>query len=243
VADAATARGNLGVVIPQGYIDGLQMVWNSATSISVTSGTAYIPSLANVLTSNSTLTLSGLSLTASTWYHVYLYSNAGTPAIECVTTAPVLYNGTAYQKTGDASRRYVGSVRSDPSSSVLAFRHSLSNQIDYLNNASTNTVLTGGNATSPTNVSCSDYVAVTSFYARLHSDNNSQQQIGFANADCNFTLSASASLHITSALPPSFTERLMFFLPLASDQSFQYMYLSAPGSTCSVRVQGYLFQR
>ena len=121
VANAATARGNLGVVIPQGYIDGLQMVWNSATSISVTSGTAYIPSLGNVLASNSTLTLSGLSLAASTWYHVYLYSNGGTPAIECVTTAPVLYNGTAYQKTGDSSRRYVGSVLTDSSANIFQF--------------------------------------------------------------------------------------------------------------------------
>lgn len=112
-----------GLIIPQGYIDGLQMVWNSATSISVTSGTAYIPSLGNVLASTSTLTLSGLSLTASTWYHVYLYSNAGTPAIECVTTAPVLYNGTAYQKTGDASRRYVGSVLGT-GSGITAFYNS-----------------------------------------------------------------------------------------------------------------------
>src|SRR6185437_13128559 len=131
VASASTSRTNLGIVIPQGYIDGLQMQWVSGTSITVTSGNAYIPSLANVLAAPNAMTLSGLSLTASTWYHVYLYSNSGTPAIECVTTVPVLYNGTAYQKTGDNSRRYVGSVRTNASASIQPFQMDSGGNIFY----------------------------------------------------------------------------------------------------------------
>ena len=159
-----------GLVIPQGYIDGLQMVWNSATSISVTSGTAYIPSLGNVLVSNATLTLSGLSLTASTWYHVYLYSNAGTPAIECVTTAPVLYYGTSYQKTGDNTRRYVGSVLTDSSSNIWNFKHNGS-RYSWITNVANGTppfrILSNGQALSATIINASGVMPVTAFTALL----------------------------------------------------------------------------
>lgn len=120
VYDAANARfAEQAVVIPPGYIDGLNLVWNSGTSISVTSGSAYIEGAAAVVNVPAALTLSGLSLTASTWYHVYLYLNAGVPAIECVTTAPATaYSGTARSKTGDTSRRYLGSVVTDASSAI-----------------------------------------------------------------------------------------------------------------------------
>lgn len=149
-----------GLIIPQGYIDGLQMVWNSATSISVTSGTAYIPSLGNVLQSNATLTLSGLVLTTSTWYHIYLYSNAGVPAIECVTAAPVLYNGTAYQKTGDNTRRYIGSVLTDVSGNIYQFISSISgNEISIIWKVSGTSppfrVLANGTSSTPASFSIS----------------------------------------------------------------------------------------
>ena len=102
-----------------GYIDGLQMQWVSATAVTVSSGRAYIPSLGYYLDAPNAIALTGLVLTASTWHHLYLYDNAGTPAVECVTTAPAApYSGTARAKTGDTSRRYIGSVLTDASAAI-----------------------------------------------------------------------------------------------------------------------------
>src|SRR5574337_1456859 len=118
VANAATALANLGALaLPDpGYINGLQMAWVSATQVTVSSGAAYIQSAGSILQVPATITVTFSGLAASTWYHLYLYNNAGAAAIEYSTTAPASpYNGTARSKTGDASRRYVGSVRTNAS--------------------------------------------------------------------------------------------------------------------------------
>lgn len=164
IYDAANARlAEQAVVIPPGYIDGLNLVWNSGTSISVTSGSAYIEGAGAVVNVPAVLTLSGLSLTASTWYHVYLYLNAGVPAIECVTTDPSsAYSGTARSKTGDSSRRYVGSFLTDSSSSICNF---ISDGYKYVYLVSISTppfrVLNNGTNTSWTGFSFSSVAPIT----------------------------------------------------------------------------------
>ncbi|WP_414609303.1 hypothetical protein, partial [Stenotrophomonas pavanii] len=96
-----------GQPIPAGYIDGLKMEWVSGTQIRFTSGSAYIPSLGRALALAAAVTKTP-TLAASTWYHAYLYSNAGTPDVEVTTTAPdTPYSGTARTKAGDTSRRYI----------------------------------------------------------------------------------------------------------------------------------------
>lgn len=103
-----------------GYIEGLIPQWNSATSISVSPGSAALPSPAAALLSTSTLTLSGLTLSAATWYYLYIYDNAGTPALELVTTAPSApYTGTARTKTGDIGRRFIGALRTGTAANSL----------------------------------------------------------------------------------------------------------------------------
>lgn len=222
VADLKSA----GLVVPQGYIDGLQMVWDSATSISVTSGTAYIPSLGNVLSSNATLTLSGLSLAASTWYHVYLYSNAGTPAIECVTTAPANYYGTAYQKTGDASRRYVGSVLTDASSNIRNFKHSGS-RYSWMQNVANGLdvfrILSNGKAITATAIDASGAMSETAFSALLRG----------SNLDTSIPAYIMAGDYIPSSTTDgqiSLKQNLVGFFEIASDisQRFKYQWTSAP---------------
>ena len=106
------------------HIDGLYMKYNSANSLTVTEGSAYIPGTGSILELTAPVILSGLTLTANTWYHLYLYSNAGTPTLELVTTAPdTPYFSTARGKTGDASRRYVGSVLSAAANTLHKFSH------------------------------------------------------------------------------------------------------------------------
>ena len=240
VANAVTARGNLGIVIPQGYIDGLQMVWNSATSISVTSGTAYIPALGNVLVSNATLTLSGLSLTASTWYHVYLYSNAGTPAIECVTTAPVLYYGTAYQKAGDSSRRYVGSVLTDASTNIRNFKHyesryfwmqNIANGLDIFR------ILNGGNATAPTVFSGSLCMPITAYSALLRGSNLDPTYPALLSAGDYVTVGNDGQISLKQNLVG------FFEMSSSSTQSFKYFFINVPTGTLVVDLIAFNFLR
>jgi len=146
-----------------GYIDGLQMQWVSATAVTVSSGRAYIPSLGYYLDAPNAIALTGLALTASTFYHLYLYDNAGTPAIECVTTAPAApYNGTARAKTGDTSRRYVGSVLTDASGNVIRFQHlAAASTMLYPLVAQSLRVLSNGGALASTQVDCSAVIPVT----------------------------------------------------------------------------------
>lgn len=102
------------------HIEGLTPTWVSGTAISVSPGSAYIESLGIVLQVPNTLSLAGLSLSANAWFHIYLYSNAGTPALEMSATSPAApFSSKARSKTGDTSRRYLGSMRTSNSSANL----------------------------------------------------------------------------------------------------------------------------
>lgn len=121
-ASPATAAEGARLWTGKGHIDGLRLEWVSGTSLRVTSGMAYIESLGYAIDVPAAITKSSLSLTVSTWYHVYLFDNAGTPDIEIVTTAPAAaYSGTARSKAGDSSRRWLGRLRTDSAGSIRPF--------------------------------------------------------------------------------------------------------------------------
>lgn len=144
-------------------IDGLRLVWNSATSISIREG-GCVAENGDILNVSSAITLSSLSLSASTWYHVYLYLSGGSAAAEVVTTAPAAWKGTAYRKTGDTSRRYVGSILTDGSGNVYPFLHVVAAGRMMWNTAlfsSPFRILSGGTAASATAVSVSGAIPVT----------------------------------------------------------------------------------
>jgi hypothetical protein len=124
IGDGTTAGGIPVNAVSQGYIDGLKMIWVSTTAVSFSSGAAYVQGVGGVVNLASQFNLTGLSLTASTFYNAYLFLSAGVPTIELVTTAPATaFYGTARSKTGDTSRRYIGSILTDGSGLVLQFAH------------------------------------------------------------------------------------------------------------------------
>lgn len=225
-------------VIPQGYIDGLVMLWNSSTSISVTSGSAYILSGSSVLAFPSTLTLSGLSLSASTFYHLYGFNNSGTAAIELVTTAPATaYNGTARAKTSDTSRRYIGSVLTDASGNVQAFTHTVGH-IYYvaLSGAGPASVLASGAATVSTAISLTGIVPVTARAAILRCANNAvsvnqqmQQAVGVGTFVAIPGIASGIGSPITVECP-------------IANQAMAYMTGGAGGSA-NISVLGYSYER
>jgi hypothetical protein len=166
--------------VEPGYIDGMRMQWVSGTSITVTSGTCYIPSVGANVNFLTSITKAGLVLTPSVFYHLYGYLNSGVPDIEIVTTAPSSpYNGTARTKTGDTTRRYLGSILTDAAGNINSFLHS-NNTITYDVNAAGTAqfrVLSNGAATVTTAVSVASCLPVTGTVAVCKVDNTSTNAV------------------------------------------------------------------
>lgn len=230
----------LGAVTPPGYIDGLKMQWVSATALTVTSGAAYIPSLGRVLRVSASIAKSGLALTASTWYHVYLWLNGTNADVKIVTTAPsAIYVGTARTMSGDPSCRYVGTILTDSGGNIYPFV--MSDRDIYYNTSIGNApfpVVSNGRAVAYTVVSCAGVAPVTAEIAHsfLYNDLATTQTALISNSagPSNGYLAFVASGQGYSA-----------DLALDANQAFSYMYQAAPsGSTgFTARITGYRFAR
>lgn len=242
-ASAASVAAGAGLWTMAGHILGLHMEYVGPASIRVSSGSAWIPSLQRAIEVPSALTLSGLTLAANTWYHLYLYLNGTTPTIEAVTIAPAApYSGTARAKTGDPSRRYIGSFRSSPSAQVVAFRQAgslVKYQDTFANSAGI--VLNGGASKVPEDVSTSACVPLTSTTALMNFSSSANQNSVIGNKDCNFTLAPSGGGWLFALNPSS---RLSGLIPLASDQTFNYRLADevTSGSLLGI-VIGYQYER
>jgi hypothetical protein len=211
---------------------GLQLIWNSATSISVDVGSCHAENGDSIVVT-STLVKSSLSLSASTWYHVYVYLSGGSPAAEVVTTAPAVWKGTAYRKTGDTSRRYVGSVKSDGGGNVLEFRHhNLSNTIYY---AQGNSVLTLGTATTLTSIDCSGFVPVTSIFSLFY-------VVTTATTTCDLLYTTSV-VYAQLGAGNTQVSKMMLEMPMTAAQLIYYKFTSAPTGGLYVNVLGYRYSR
>lgn len=235
----------LGAVTPPGHIDGLQMQWVSGSAVTVGSGAAYIAGLGRVLRVSNAIALTGLVLTASTWYHLYLYLNNGAPAVECVTTSPTAYNGVAAQKNGDASRRYLGSVRTDGNGNINQFQHDAkASVVTYLGaDYAQRNLLKNGQATTVTTVSCQSIIPVTAFAVDILLTNTS-------------TNAAFATSNSQAALPLGSSTGHSYFgyanannglgvpnHPVDSNQQFTYMFLSATNGSGYIDLNAYHFGR
>lgn len=243
--DAGLVTPMSGQPIPSGYIDGLKMEYVSGTQIRFTSGSAYIPSLGRALELPSAVT-STPTLVASTWYHNYLYSNAGTPAVETTTTVPATaYSGTARTKTGDTSRRYIGSFRTDPSGEIAKFKHNVSNgYVAYL--APRDLSLNAGTQTTTTTISLSATAPVTSVAATLTiSLDASGAALFTGNSEMTVpALSGANFLGYTESSTQVSVSRIDGH-PVDSSQAISYRLSTTPsaGTGAYVRVMGYSYER
>lgn len=232
-----------GAFLPPDCISGLKMVWNSANSLSVTSGAAYISSLGRVVRLDAAVNLAGLVLTASTWYHLYLYLNAGASAVECVTTAPAApYYGTARAKTGDASRRYIGSLKTDGSGNVFNFIVSAGGLVIYRVKTSFTPFrsLANGQATTSTAVDLSSTVPITASVAYIIPTNqDSSLGVNLTSSDSS---EATAEVFFQSSGSTGMS-RPPTLMHLNESQQFLYSYPSAPTGGFFVDVWGYIFER
>jgi hypothetical protein len=159
-----------------------------------------------------------------------------------VTTAPTSYSGDAYQKTGDASRRYLGSVKTNGSGSILSFLMQ-GNLILYREQiaAAPFRVLNGGTATTETTVNCgtagtnAGVIPVTSRVGVLRVVTTATNIGGaLGTSDDNST----------SLIRDFYTNtEYVGETPLDSNQALTYRYLSAPSGALYIDVQGYRLAR
>lgn len=238
-ASAASAEAGAALWTMPGHILGLGMEYVGPSAIRVSSGSAWIPSLKRAIEVPSPITLNGLTLAAGTGYHLYLYRNGVVPAVEAVTTAPAAaYSGTARAKTGDTSRRYIGSFRTDAAGAIRPFVHCGSSG-DVLFGGYTDFILSNGLASVSTSVDCSSLIPVTGVLAKC--------LMGNGNAAVNVFYGTPIGGALTSAnyigpIPPN--NNLSPDIPLSTSQQFLYKYENtATGTGLFVRVYGYKYER
>jgi microcystin-dependent protein len=113
--------------IIRSYIEGLEVQYVNATQLRVLAGLAYIPGLNRMSELSVQVTISP-TLSADSWYYVYLYDVNGVGQIEISTTWYETYLGVAAHKIGDTTRRYVGEFGTNASAqidSTLVVSHNL----------------------------------------------------------------------------------------------------------------------
>ena len=108
------------------FISGIEQRWDDVSTLTWSAGQAWVNGELLDFAGSTTGTIGqssdGLSATG-VWHH-YLYNNSGTPTIELKQTAPVRNADDKYfQKTGDATRRWVGAhaVWTDTTRKIIEF--------------------------------------------------------------------------------------------------------------------------
>ncbi|WP_010486951.1 DUF2793 domain-containing protein [Pseudomonas sp. S9] len=226
-----------------GYIDkrmmwGLRMVWVSGSSIKIEPGAAYLASTAAQIELASDLTISP-TITGDQFYHLYIYDNSGTASVECVTTAPASYSGPAMQKTGDNSRRYIGSVLVK-SGAFVNFLH-IDNEVFYRagQDSSPFRVVSGAVNTTEASVSISSVLPVSAKVAKLRIISTSTAGIFNVGVPED---SPAAPVGLIQVDPKS---NVIYSMPCESRQ-ITYAFSAAGGPTAGagyVDVHGYSFFR
>lgn len=219
---------------PKDHILGANHVWDSATGYHVKPGEAMVNGA--LLSWSTNISVAGLVLTANTLYHIYLFNNAGTPAIETSTVAPSApYFGTARSKSGDVSRRYIGSMRTDGLATVSLIRWLVQGNL-YMYQPETENLpqlLNNGLATTYTSVSLAGWVPPTTRIAQIRVLNFSTGGfVSLKNSEHGFA--------ITSVPPKNFA-----IMPMPTDglQGIQYYFDIAQTSGFYVSVFGYQVAR
>ncbi len=232
-------------MMAEGFIQGCVLAYSSTTAITVSSCVASIQSTGNLVKMSSTSTPT-LSLGASTWYHVYYFESGGAGSTEVSTTAPAApWIGTARSKSGDTSRRYLGSFKTNSSSEVQNFQQEGAGssalftwriRIDAITRA-----LSGGKATANADVDLSPYIPPTSTNAFLRVINlSTDQNVRTDNSEMTGTDPASG----LGFLAVSFGAQGFLFHPTNASQVIRYSYTTTPaGSGTFIDVYGWQLSR
>lgn len=230
------------------FINGL-IISVDATGLIITvgNGKCYLPGTGRASTSTPiNLTVSGL--TSNSWLHVYAYASGSNMAIEASATAPdVPYQGNARTKTGDATRRYLASLRVGAASTLMQILHigggPDNNRIYFyaptgLPSAGA-TLLTGILTQTATVASASAALPVTARLMLTEIANSAGLPFYLSNPDIG-TVSATSYLRSVAANTTVGVELLV-----NSTQQFSYVYGAGItlGGSATIRTTGYIYGR
>jgi hypothetical protein len=225
---AVDQKAYLGAVLGPNYINGLSLTRLATNSIRIETGLAILPNN-RVLRVTSPITFSSMSLLASTWYHVYLYLSGSSVLAEYVTASPATpYFGTARTKTGDTSRRYIGSFLTNSSAQIHDFSYT-NNYMAYRTAGSNFRILNGGTALSLTAVSLANAVPGTATLVDIFCINIGSAAIYLCNSagGIYYTLLANSRFEISN-------------VPIENGNLYYYV---VSGGSAIIDVMGYTMER
>lgn len=239
--------------VDQMYINGLKLSWVSNTQISVGTGACYTLASGGIGEATASTTLTP-TLAANTRYYVYAANVSGVLSYQVSSTAPVVYRGTAQQKTGDSSYRMIGSFRTDASANIMKTTAVVTGSGGWVHyaeamRATANLVLNDGRSLTPASVSLATWVPVGCRLVEifLKAVVTVDNAFYFAHSEMDFTLAA----NISNSYKSFYADTVQtggagdsVLMPLDSSQAFQYLATSSTvGSGVDIALQGYYFER
>jgi hypothetical protein len=230
------------------YIEGLIPTWLNTTQISISYGSAAMPD-GSIVTLPSAVQKT-LTLTANSWYYIYLYDNGGVGDWEYLKQKPSVYRFPGQAKGGpdnatpDASpnytRRLIYIFRTYPATANVMWFDYRGSWTRYINDPTVGGGLGLKVVTAMTNTTfaaqdASAFVPPASVaWARAHflTNNTSGVEINLDSSNSN-----AYPLQTGRATSAGIAE-----IPLNSSQNFYARNTVAGGST-DVAILGYLFER
>ena len=244
----STAQGGTGKNTPvlevgRGYIDGFTLIFNGRKNITVKAGSAYVSGPAKMLTlaADKAMTIVPVQ---SGFTHFYLFDNNGAADVEVSNVAPTAYYNTAHQKTGDQSRRYLGSVLASAAGDIWSFRHDIrGSAITYTEGAPTLSPFTlFSGVTAPSPVSASTPTVVPSTATTLIGV-VSLSSGGYFNTCIAEQASAPAAANWITAVGPAMNSPIPIPLSRAPATIGNFLFVIFPSGSASLYVTGYIFER
>ena len=168
------------------FIEGLKLEYVSATSVRIKAGACVLPT-GSVINTTSDITLSGLTLTASTLYYIYGYDVGGgvlgvdPPSLQRPATA---YRGNARAKGGgtggaldnanpdtepDLTRRHIGTIYASATNVVQRFIVHPDDFVQYITDYEAgNTIISTGTSNTSNATRTASTVPLTTHEALIH---------------------------------------------------------------------------
>lgn len=235
---AAGARTNLGVRnTSTTYIEGLEATWG-ASSVSISPGSAYIPSLGRTVESTAAIVVTLTGLTSGTFYHLYLFESAGVASVELSATAPLLTATGGYIKTGDTSRRYLESVLASGTTAVYRFVQIGGKMLYNVAGGNSPHQVLSGTASTATTVSCNTVVPLTGVsMGALCSNTAAATTVRIGNSDLGTVSNSNARLTLSAG------NAMEHEVWLDGSQAFSYIFDASQGNPLIVRALSYSFRR
>lgn len=221
-------------------IDGFQLQWINSSSIFITAGSCYAGN-GDYIYSPTGVTLNPTTI-AGRWYNVYAYISGTTAAFEVTLINVSPWKGTAFLKSGDTSRRFIGTILTNPSNQIRNFAyHALSNFVAWSGeedlDASPFRALSAGTAATATAVGLTGAIPpMVSRFGFLRISNNGDRNVFFGPG----TGTQGLALNVGNVA----VQNAIASFPISSGVQIYYRNATTPtAGGAFIDIYGYLYDR